>query len=128
MATQDNDASIGFGSTNATINRPAKWALFSASTGGSRYSANADLNAIVDGDGNTITDATIANGTTVEIPTADLDLSETQGELNETGKARMLQLMTVDGWYIALFDTGDVELTGSSGIVRQQIQDSNFSA
>ena len=128
MATQDNSGTINFGSVSAEVNRPAQYALFSAASGGTRYSANADLDAIVDGSGSAITANTIANGTTVEVPIADADLSETLGDLNETGRARMLQLMVEDGWHIALFDAGDIELTGAAGLTRQEVQDANFSA
>ena len=128
MATQDNTNRINFGSVSAEVNRPAKFALFSAASGGTRYSANADLDAIVDGSGSAITANTIANGTTVEVPAADFDMSETLGDLNENGRARMLQLMVEDGWHIAAFDTGDTELTGANGLTRQQITDANFAA
>ena len=127
MATQDNDNIISFGTTTAAVNRPARWALFSAATGGTRYSANADLGALVDGDGNAITDATIASGTIVRIPADEIDLSETMGDLNEAGRARVLQLIVTDGWYVRLFDSSNSELTGSDGLTGQELTDTPLS-
>ena len=73
MATQDNDASIAFGNTTAQIALPAKWGIYSASTGGTLYLRKV-MADFVDGDGNTITGANLASGNAVDIPVGDLDL------------------------------------------------------
>ena len=127
MATQDNDGVITFGSTTAVINTPAKWGLYSTVTGGTLKKTIENITTIIDGDGNAITGNTIANGTTVSVPVGDSDFSLTGGDLAESGRVDVLEAALAEGWYIALIDTNDVELTGSNGLTRQQITVANFS-
>ena len=127
MATQDNVGVITFGSTTAAINTPTKWGLYSASSGGTLKKTIENVIAIIDGDGNAITDTTIANGTTVSVPVGDSDFSLTGGDLAESGRVDVLEAALAEGWYIALIDTNDAELTGSNGLTRQQITVANFS-
>ena len=128
MATQDNDNVITFGSTSL----PRLTHQLNGDSTVLRVVALSRkplriLTAIVDGDGNTISDATIANGTTVSVPVGDSDFSLTGGDFAESGREDVLEAALAEGWYFALLDTNDAELTGSNGLTRQQITVANFS-
>ena len=127
MATQDNDAAIIFGTTTAEIARPQKYRIYTALAAGTAKSEWEDLGSFVDDDGNPITTATIASGTVVDIDAGNFDLNLTTGDLNESGRGDVIESIVGYGWYVALGDGSDNELTGASGLTRQAIAAANFS-
>ena len=127
MATQDNNAVLSFGTLSAVINRPTQWALMDSPSGATQKLARQNLSALVDANGNTITDSTLATGTVVTIPTGDLDLSLTGGDLAESGRVDVLEEAVNEQWFVAMFDSSNNEVTSGDGLSRPRITASNFS-
>ena len=127
MATQDNNTVLSFGTLSAAINRPTQWALMSSLTGGTQKLARQNLSALVDAAGDAITDATLALGTVVTVPTGDLDLMLTGGDLAESGRVDVLEEGIAEQWYVAMFDSSNNDVTSGSGLSRPRITTGNFS-